>query len=288
MTQDTGLSILRSLLTLIGSYLVGHAIFGHTVTADIWTVIGGAAATVFSTVWGIVKKTATIDSSESAIHSVLLTLGGLFVSAGVINQDTLTAILGLVGSISPILLSQISKSKVQLIEKGKLKAMPTGKVQATKVLMILVLCMLGIAGNAQSLFKALPKPKDKISIVDSPAAGSNYTGFRFTGPTIMYGVTPNSFSNAGIFTFVGIDFENDYWDAAAKKFYTTYAVGLQAGEGGQFAPSNLSAVTAAALTLSTQKLGSWELPFKLTAGFIYIFSTKTGMAGVGPGIPLNN
>lgn len=162
------------------------------------------------------------------------------------------------------------------------------------ILFALVCIFCGIMqGNAQSIFKPLPKPttyngKAKINIVDTLTPGGNYTGLRFTGPTVLYAVNTTTFQQSAVFTGVGIDYESDYWDAASGKFFTSWAVGLQAMEGGQFAPSSVSAVTAAGLTLSTQKIGSWQLPFKFTVGFIYNFTTKAPMFAVGPGVTLNN
>lgn len=149
---------------------------------------------------------------------------------------------------------------------------------------------------SQSLWKPIPKPattgprhfQSMATLSDTPVAGSNFVGFRFTGPTVLYAVNTTDISKSALFTCVGIDFENDYWDPGTNKNYTRYAIGAQFGAGGQFAPTSVSAVTAAALTFSTQKIGSVLLPFKLTLGALYNFTTKSAMAATGPGIPLNN
>lgn len=162
------------------------------------------------------------------------------------------------------------------------------------MLLLTLLTGLVLVGSAQSIFKPLPKPgvkydgKAKINIIDTLTPGGNYTGLRFTGPTVLYAVNTTTFQQSALFTGVGIDYESDYWDPTASKFYTNWAIGAQFMEGGQFAPSTISAVTAAALTFSFQKIGTFEAPFKITLGFIYNFSTKSAMLGVGPGIPLNN
>lgn len=165
-------------------------------------------------------------------------------------------------------------------------------------LFILFAAMVGIFAlctlqtDAQSLFKALPKPttsnKAKIVIVDTLTPGVNYTGFRFTGPTVLYAVTPSNISTSTLYTMIGLDYESDYWDPTAQKFYTNWAIGLQGGAGGALAPNTISGVTALGLTFSFQKLGSFEAPFKITFGAIYNFQNKVLQPALGPGIPLNN
>jgi hypothetical protein len=121
-TQSVGLqnflSLLRAAGTLIGAYLVGHAIFGHTVSADALQVVGGAILTIASTVWGIVTKTSNIEGIESAARSVISALGGLAVSAGVISGDQLAAILAAIIPLATFVQSAMSKTKNQQITAG--------------------------------------------------------------------------------------------------------------------------------------------------------------------------
>lgn len=167
------------------------------------------------------------------------------------------------------------------------------------LLFISVLLVLGVMASAQSMWKALPKPTKeqvatqkfnaRVGIVDTLTPGTDYLGFRFTGPTILYAFKPNDISNSStLYTFVGIDYEHDTWVPDKNKFFEDWAVGLHFGAGGQFAPASVSGVTAAALTFSFQKIGSFTIPFKMTLGAIYNFSNKEVQAGVGPGIPLTN
>ena len=126
MTQDNLLSSLRAVLILVGSYLVGHNVFGHAVDSSTWQIIAGAVVTVASTWWGIAAKTTTIEGVESAVRSIITSVGGLFVSAGVLSGDNLNAILGLV-QVAPLLQSMLSKSKNQQIATGAVKTTTDGK-----------------------------------------------------------------------------------------------------------------------------------------------------------------
>lgn len=127
MTLDNLMSTLRALLVLIGSYLVGHAFFGHTLTQDSWTVIVGAVMTVASTIWGISTKTATLEGVESAVRSVITALGGLAAAAGIISSNTLNAVLGFVTAALPLLQSVLSKQKNSQIATGNVTTTTTGK-----------------------------------------------------------------------------------------------------------------------------------------------------------------
>lgn len=159
---------------------------------------------------------------------------------------------------------------------------------------LLVLLCMSMFTSAQSMFAPIPKPQPPapvnkfthLTIMDTPVAGSNFQGFRFTGPSVLYAV--NAQGQSTVFTFIGVNYENDYYDTAAKKDYTTWGIGGGLGEGGQIAPSTISAVTAAALWFNTQKIGNIELPFNLKIAAIYNFTTKTLMGGTGPGVSLNN
>ena len=84
--------------------------------------------TISSTIWGIASKTSNIEGVESAVRSVITSVGGLFVSAGVLSGDNLNAILGLVTAIAPAIQSALSKTKTQQIATGVVKATVTGQV----------------------------------------------------------------------------------------------------------------------------------------------------------------
>lgn len=125
MTQENFLSALRAVLILVGSYLVGHSLFGHTLTSDAWQVWVGAIVSLVSTVWGIVTKSTTIEAVESAVRSIVTGVGGLLVSAGILSSDNLNAILGLVVAIAPLFQSFLSKAKTQAVANGTIT--PNGK-----------------------------------------------------------------------------------------------------------------------------------------------------------------
>jgi hypothetical protein len=128
MTKETAFSIVRAALTLTGSYIIGHNLFGAKLDESLWQELAGAAITIISIVWGIVDKSATIESIQSAVRSVITVAGGLLVSAGKLTGDALNSIIGLVAVLVPLLQSWLSKKKVQQLADGTLAPSSNGKV----------------------------------------------------------------------------------------------------------------------------------------------------------------
>ena len=128
MNKDTLLSILRAVLTFAGTLLIGKNIFGHAVDSNNYEIVAGAIITVASTIWGIVDKSAGIEQIQSAVRSVIISIGGIFVSSGLIKGDTLNSFLGLATAIIPVIQSYTSKVKVQQMVSGQVAATATGKV----------------------------------------------------------------------------------------------------------------------------------------------------------------
>ena len=129
MTKDTALSLLRTLFTLAGTYIIGHNLFGSPINANAWQEIGGAILTAVGAGWGILDKTASIEMIQSAVRSVLISIGGLLVAAGKLSGESLQAILGMATVAITAIQSHTSKVKVQQIASGKLTVTDTGKAQ---------------------------------------------------------------------------------------------------------------------------------------------------------------
>lgn len=118
MTKETGLSLLRSILTLAGTYLVGHNLFGVQVDQSVFQIILGSVVALGSTIWGIVDKSLGSEQLISAIKSIVLGVGGIFVAAGKITGSTLDAISGLLLALAPIILGQAQKKTIQQVGAG--------------------------------------------------------------------------------------------------------------------------------------------------------------------------
>jgi hypothetical protein len=158
-----------------------------------------------------------------------------------------------------------------------------------KTKIVLLFTVLSIAfcsiATAQSLFKPLPRAayskkyslNRKAIIADTlPSTGTSFTGFRFTGPSVLY-----AFPNSSIFTGLGVSYENDTYNTSTGKWYTNWSIAAAGYAGGQFAPQNVSGVTALGLSVSLfNKL--------LTVGVLYNLTNKKFQGAVGPTVSLNN
>lgn len=128
-TKETWLSILRTILTFAGTYVIGHNLFGHEVDSQTWEIIGGSLLAIGSIVWGIVDKSAGIEQIESALRSILISLGGVAVSFGLIKNEVVVTLLALLTPVIALIQSWTSKAKVVQIDKGTLATnQTTGKV----------------------------------------------------------------------------------------------------------------------------------------------------------------
>lgn len=120
MSQQVWLSLLRTVLTAFGAFLIGKNIFGAPVDDVLWQSIVGAILAVVSIIWGFKSKTNTLESLQSGLRSVIVVFGGLFVASGKISSGTLESIAGFVLAALPFVYSILSKNKTAMIASGTL------------------------------------------------------------------------------------------------------------------------------------------------------------------------
>lgn len=121
-TKETGLSVLRTLLTFAGFFLMGHHFLGHTVDSNIWDLLGGAASALLGTVWGIFDKSTGIEQIQSLVRSLFSAFSGVAAAWGLLSAQTIAAIGALIAGLLPILQSYTAKVKVVQLASGALVA----------------------------------------------------------------------------------------------------------------------------------------------------------------------
>lgn len=114
------MAIIRTLLSLFGAWLLGHNLFGATIDESLWQEIAGTVLVVISLVWTILDKTAGIEKVEGVIRQFLTAAGGLFISLGIIKEETVTIVSGVISSLLPYILSLLGRQKSQDIATGEL------------------------------------------------------------------------------------------------------------------------------------------------------------------------
>lgn len=118
MSQDQITGIIRAILTIAGTYLFGHNLFGAKVDESLWQEVSGCVMVVAAFVWSIATKTLTLEIFQSSILKVITVVGMLLVTSGKLAGGTLTAIATLATTVLPIIYSILSKKKSAAIATG--------------------------------------------------------------------------------------------------------------------------------------------------------------------------
>jgi hypothetical protein len=233
--QTTIWSIVRTLITLAGTYLVGLNLFGHPLDSNTFQIIGGIIMTLGSVIWGIVDKSASIEQVQSGIRSAFIAGGGLLIAWGKLSAQQLELIIGLIVPVLTVLQSYTSKVKVQQINSGQLKANVSGQV--TKVLIFIILC-LGIAANgqAQSILHSLPKSTaipGTIVATTLPVLTPDSVKNAFRP---LVGVAAFSEPGSQLMTGAGIGYQHLKWDYTVQKWNAEWSISALAWGAGSVQP----------------------------------------------------
>lgn len=109
-TKSVGLSILKYSLAFFGTFLISKTIpgFGVVTTQTIGVVVG-SLMTVAGLIWGFFDGSTNLEAWSSGIKTSIVGVGGLLVAAGLLSQDKLDALVALVVSLGPVIVSQMQK-----------------------------------------------------------------------------------------------------------------------------------------------------------------------------------
>lgn len=280
VTQNLG-TLARTLLVAIGSYLVGHNVLGIAIDSSNWQIIAGTIMTIGGAGWGIVEKTATIESVESAVRSAIVAGSGVLVAAGKLSENTAIQITGLITAVMPLIQSALSKAKAkQVAQKVIAPSAVTGKMVTMPKLAVLIgLLLIGSVASAQSIFKPLPlavktEPSNTrtyaLTFSNPPASAvGTWQGLRLSGPDVMAALPDFT-----LYTGVGVDYEWDKADSAGK-WYTNSSVGLRVYGGANLsAPNSVQTVGALGIRVTF-------FNHLLAVGLLYNLTTKKAQGAVG-------
>jgi hypothetical protein len=120
MTKQTVFSIIKTLLSVAGAFLLGKNIFGGTFDENVLESISGGVMAIVSVVWSIVDKTAGIEQVQATIRQVFTLIGGVLIAWGKVSAENLELILGAILPIASLLYSYLSKRKSGNIAEGML------------------------------------------------------------------------------------------------------------------------------------------------------------------------
>jgi hypothetical protein len=120
MTKETVFTLIRTLLTSVGVFLIGKNFLGSPIDQSIWQMLVGVIMSGVSVVWGIMDKTIGLEMLQSFIRSVIVGLGGLLVAKGSMTPEKLESILGIVLAFLPLVYSILSRKKSDAIMEGSI------------------------------------------------------------------------------------------------------------------------------------------------------------------------
>lgn len=121
LTKAIFLSIFKYALGFFGTFLISKNLpgFGVATTESIGVIIG-SIMTVAGLIWGFFDGSTNLEAWSSGIKTAIVGIGGLLVAAGKLSQDKLDALIALVVSLGPVIVSQMQKiSNKQVTDPNK-------------------------------------------------------------------------------------------------------------------------------------------------------------------------
>jgi uncharacterized membrane protein len=122
MNKETVFTLIRTLLTSVGVFLIGKNFLGSPIDQSVWQMLVGLIMAAISVAWGIMDKTIGLEMLQSFIRSVIVGLGGLLVAKGSVSPEKLESILGIVLAVLPLVYSILSRKKSDGIADGSIAA----------------------------------------------------------------------------------------------------------------------------------------------------------------------
>ena len=120
MNKETVFTLIRTLLTSVGVFLIGKNFLGSPIDQSVWQMLVGVIMAGVSVVWGIMDKTIGLEMLQSFIRSAIVGLGGLLVAKGSMTPEKLESILGIVLAVLPLVYSILSRKKSDGIAEGSI------------------------------------------------------------------------------------------------------------------------------------------------------------------------
>lgn len=227
MTKENWLSLLRSLVLVIISYLVGHRALNHTLDQNLLETVGESVIGLATAIWGVFDKSAGIEQLQSALRSLATIVFTTLATWGLLSGQTAIALIGFTTTLLPFVQSVVSKAKVKQLDSGKLQTTSTGKVvkAGPKVpMMIIVLCLLSLAGSAQTIFQPVPKitkPEFKVGVMGIAVPVDSFQNL--LRPTVVASISfPGSVAQGG----VGFAYQHMRYDYTNLRWQSLYSFGL--------------------------------------------------------------
>lgn len=118
MNKEVLFTLLRAVLTFVGTYLVGKPLLGGTVDENLVQVIIGTGMSLASLAWSVFDKTLGLEMIQAFLRSLATGFGGFLMANGVIKPDQLETYLALALALATFVHSIVGKKKSAGISSG--------------------------------------------------------------------------------------------------------------------------------------------------------------------------
>lgn len=115
------MDVFRTILTIVGSFLVGHNLFGLEVNESVWQEILGGAMAVAGVVLAVIDKSVTLEMLQAGVRHLFLIVFMFLVAKGFINPAQLELYLGLVGTLGTLIYQWTSRKKTENLAAGTIE-----------------------------------------------------------------------------------------------------------------------------------------------------------------------
>lgn len=131
--KDKILSIFRTALIAIGSYLTGKFFLGQELDDN--TIAGWISliVTLATAIWSFVDKTAGIEQVQSAVRNILIAFGSLLIAIGKINDQVLELAMVAVEAIIGAMLGVTTRIKNEKVANGQVRLADLSDVKPTEI-----------------------------------------------------------------------------------------------------------------------------------------------------------
>ena len=113
-------SLLRTVMTLLGAFLVGGGMkfFGMELSEGYWAEIVGVVLAIVAVVWSIRSKIVEIEKLQGLIRQIVTFICGILLAKGILNDRTMEAVIAFAGAIIPFIQAGVARVKNQQINTG--------------------------------------------------------------------------------------------------------------------------------------------------------------------------
>lgn len=116
--KETILSAIRALLVAAGAFLIGKHFFAQEITSDWVTLIAGGVIAAVGFIWSVITKQVGTDAIFAAVKSAIAFIGGIIISAGIIDEQSWIQISGVLVAILSVVSSLVLKKQNENIANG--------------------------------------------------------------------------------------------------------------------------------------------------------------------------